>query len=80
MAHDVAEVSVKHAAEVVLTSVFGIDKMQANKHEIEQAQAEGITIRGGSRRSACQGRCRRAIALKVARCEARFVGRGSRSR
>ena len=47
LAHDVAEVSVKQGAEVVLTSVFNVDKMQANKHEIEQAQAEGIAIRGG---------------------------------
>jgi len=34
-------------AEVTLTSIFNIDKMQANKHEIEQALAEGIEIRGG---------------------------------
>ncbi len=75
MAHDVAEVSVKHGAEVVLTSVFGIDKMQANKHEIEQAQAEGITIRGGlAPVSVVKDGAGRAIALKVARCEAKFVG------
>ena len=75
MAHDVAEVSVKQGAEVVLTSVFGVDKMQANRHEIEQAQAEGIAIRGGLAPVGvvkdAQGR---AIALKVARCEAKFVG------
>ena len=47
MAHDVASVSAKQGAEVTLTSVFDVDKMQANKHEIEQAQAEGIAIRGG---------------------------------
>ena len=47
MAHDVAEVSAKQGAEVTLTSVFAVDKMQANKHEIEQALAEGIAIRGG---------------------------------
>ncbi|MDP1940103.1 MAG: FAD-dependent oxidoreductase, partial [Gallionella sp.] len=46
MAHDVAEISVKQGAEVTLTSIFNIDKMQANKHEIEQALAEGIHIRG----------------------------------
>ncbi len=60
---------------MTLTSVFGIDKMQANKHEIEQAQAEGIAIRGGLApvmvvRDA-QGR---ATALRVAKCEAKFVG------
>ena len=75
IAHDVAEVSVKQGAEVVLTSVFGVDKMQANKHEIEQAQAEGIAIRGGlAPVSVVKDANGRAIALKVARCEAKFVG------
>ena len=75
IAHDVAEVSVKQGAEVVLTSVFGVDKMQANKHEIEQAQAEGIAIRGGlAPVSVVKDASGRAIALKVARCEAKFVG------
>jgi len=75
MAHDVAEISVKQGAEVTLTSVFDVAKMQANKHEIEQALAEGIAIRGGLapvgvKRDAAG----RAIALTVARCEAKFVG------
>jgi NADPH-dependent glutamate synthase beta subunit-like oxidoreductase/Pyruvate/2-oxoacid:ferredoxin oxidoreductase delta subunit len=75
IAHDVAEVSVKQGAEVVLTSVFGVDKMQANKHEIEQAQAEGIAIRGGlAPVSVVKDASGRAVALKVARCEAKFVG------
>ena len=75
VAHDVAEVSVKQGAEVVLTSVFNVDKMQANKHEIEQAQAEGIAIRGGlAPVSVVKDAQGRAIALKVARCEAKFVG------
>ena len=47
MAHDVADISAKQGAEVTLTSVFPIDKMAANKHEIEQALAEGIYILGG---------------------------------
>jgi hypothetical protein len=46
MAHDVASVSAKQGAEVTLTSVFDVNKMQANQHEIEQALAEGIAIRG----------------------------------
>jgi NADPH-dependent glutamate synthase beta subunit-like oxidoreductase/Pyruvate/2-oxoacid:ferredoxin oxidoreductase delta subunit len=75
VAHDVASVSAKHGAEVVLTSVFGVDKMQANKHEIEQAQAEGITIRGGMAPvGVVKDAAGRAIALKVAKCEAKFVG------
>jgi NADPH-dependent glutamate synthase beta subunit-like oxidoreductase len=75
MAHDVADISAKQGAEVALTSVFDIDKMQANKHEIEQAQAEGIYILGGM---APVGIVRdasgRATALRVTKCEAKFVG------
>jgi NADPH-dependent glutamate synthase beta subunit-like oxidoreductase len=75
VAHDVASVSAKQGAEVVLTSVFGVDKMQANQHEIEQAQAEGIAIRGGMAPvGVVKDAAGRAIALKVARCEAKFVG------
>ena len=75
VAHDVAEISAKQGAHVTLTSVFGIDKMQANRHEIEQALAEGIAIRGGL---VPVGVVRdaegRATALRVAKCEAKFVG------
>jgi NADPH-dependent glutamate synthase beta subunit-like oxidoreductase/Pyruvate/2-oxoacid:ferredoxin oxidoreductase delta subunit len=75
MAQDVAKISSKEGAEVALTSVFDIDKMQANKHEIEQAQAEGIYILGGM---APVGIVRdangRATALRVIKCEAKFVG------
>ncbi len=74
-AHDVAEISARQGAEVTLTSIFAVDKMQANKHEVEQAQAEGIDIRGGT---APLGVVRdaggRAVALRVVRCEARIVG------
>jgi NADPH-dependent glutamate synthase beta subunit-like oxidoreductase/Pyruvate/2-oxoacid:ferredoxin oxidoreductase delta subunit len=75
MAHDVADISAKQGAEVTLTSVFNIDKMQANKHEIEQALAEGIHILGslvpvGIVRDA-NGR---ATALRVVKCEAKLAG------
>jgi NADPH-dependent glutamate synthase beta subunit-like oxidoreductase/Pyruvate/2-oxoacid:ferredoxin oxidoreductase delta subunit len=75
LAHDVATISAKEGAEVTLTSVFNIDKMQANKHEIEQALAEGIHIKGslmpvGVVRDA-NGR---ATALRVQQCEAKMVG------
>jgi Pyruvate/2-oxoacid:ferredoxin oxidoreductase delta subunit len=71
----VASVSAKQGAEVTLTSVFDVDRMQANKHEIEQAQAEGIAIRG-SLAPVCvvKDANGRGIALRVARCEAKFVG------
>jgi len=75
LAHDVATISAKEGAEVTLTSVFNIDKMQANKHEIDQALAEGIHIFGslmpiGIVRDA-NGR---ATALRVQQCEAKMTG------
>jgi NADPH-dependent glutamate synthase beta subunit-like oxidoreductase/Pyruvate/2-oxoacid:ferredoxin oxidoreductase delta subunit len=75
MAHDVAEISVKQGAEVVLTTVFPVDKMQANKHEVEQALAEGIDIRGSLVPvGIVRGADGRATALRVAECEAKMVG------
>ena len=75
VAHDVAAVSARQGAEVTLTSVFAVDKMQANKHEIEQAQAEGIAIRGGTAPvGVVRGPDGRATALRVVQCEAKFVG------
>ena len=74
-AHDVASLSARQGAEVTLTSVFGIDKMQANKHEIEQALAEGIAIRGGLAPVAVlRDASGRATGLRVARCEAKMTG------
>ncbi len=75
MAHDVAEISSKQGAEVTLTSIFGIDKMQANKHEIEQALAEGIEIRGSlAPIGIVRGADGRATALRVSQCEAKLAG------
>jgi NADPH-dependent glutamate synthase beta subunit-like oxidoreductase len=75
MAHDVAEISVKQGAEVVLTTVFPVDKMQANKHEVEQALAEGIDIRGSlAPVGIVRGPDGSATALRVAECEAKMVG------
>ncbi len=74
-AQDVAEVSARQGAEVTLTSVFSIDKMQANRLEIEHALAEGITIRDGwAPVEVLCGTDGRATGLKIARCEAKFVG------
>ncbi len=75
MAHDVAKVSAKQGAEVTLTSIFNIDKMQANRHEIEQALAEGIEIRGSlAPIGIVRDADRRATALRVSRCEAKMAG------
>jgi NADPH-dependent glutamate synthase beta subunit-like oxidoreductase len=75
LAHDVAEISAKKGCDVTLTSVFAVDKMQANQHEIAQAMAEGIDIRGGLMPLALvRGADGRASALRVGRCEAKLSG------
>jgi NADPH-dependent glutamate synthase beta subunit-like oxidoreductase len=72
--HDAASTPARHGVEVTLTSVFPVEKMQANPHEIEQAQAEGITIRDGLVPIAVvRDASGRATALRVARCEAKFT-------
>jgi NADPH-dependent glutamate synthase beta subunit-like oxidoreductase len=74
-AHDVASLSSRMGAEVTLTSIFAIDKMQASKHEVEHALSEGIAIRDGwAPVAVLRGPDGRATALRVARCEARIVG------
>ena len=71
--HDVAEISAKQGAEVILTSLFPIDQMQANRHEIEQALAEGIEIRCGiTPVEVVRDASGRATALRLAECEASF--------
>ena len=75
VAHDVAAVSAKQGADVTLTSIFAVDKMQASKHEVEHALSEGIAIRGGyAPVSVVRGEDGRAIALRVVQCEAKISG------
>ena len=75
VAHDVAAVSAKQGADVTLTSIFSVDKMQASRHEVEHALSEGIAIRGGlAPVGVVRGPDGRATALRVIRCEARIVG------
>ena len=75
MAQDVADISTRQGADVVLTSIFTTDKMMASKHEIEHAQAEGIEILGGWMPvGVVKGADGRATALTVAQCEAKMVG------
>ena len=74
-AHDAALISRRQGAEVTLTSVFAVDKMQASRHEVEHALAEGIAIRGGMVPvKVVRDASGRATALRVARCEAKMVG------
>ncbi len=75
VAHDVAAVSARQGAEVTLTSIFAIDKMQASRHEVEHALAEGIAIRGGwAPVQVIRDASGRATALRVIRCEAKIAG------
>ncbi|MGD9831873.1 MAG: NAD(P)-binding protein [Piscinibacter sp.] len=75
VAHDVASVSARQGADVTLTSIFAIDKMQASRHEVEHALAEGIAIRGGYAPIAViRDASGRATALRVIRCEAKIAG------
>jgi len=74
-AHDVASLSARQGAEVTLTSIFAIEKMQASKHEVEHALSEGIAIRGGlAPLAVIRDASGRATALRVAQCEAKMVG------
>ncbi|TCS73874.1 NADPH-dependent glutamate synthase beta subunit-like oxidoreductase [Sulfuritortus calidifontis] len=67
VAHDVATIAARQGVDVVLISRATIDKMAANKHEIEQAQSEGIEIVGGVTPVAViKGADGRATALRVA--------------
>ncbi len=69
-AHDVASISAREGAEVVLISRATIDKMAANKVEVEHAQSEGIEIIGGVTPVAVVvGADGRATALRVAEFE-----------
>ncbi len=69
-AHDVASIAARQGVEVVLISRATVDKMAANKHEIEQAQAEGIEIIGGvTPVGIVKGPDGRATALRVAEFE-----------
>jgi len=74
-AHDAALISARQGAEVTLTSVFAVDKMQASRHEVEHALAEGNVIRGSMVPLAVvRDAGGRATALRVAQCEAKLVG------
>ena len=69
-AHDVSSIAARMGVEVVLVSRATIDKMAANKHEVDQAKAEGIEIVGGVTPVAVvKGSDGRATALRVAQFE-----------
>lgn len=70
VAHDVASVSAREGAEVVLISRATIENMNAAKAEVEHALSEGIEIRGGVTPIAViKGPDGRATHLRVAEFE-----------
>ncbi len=69
-AHDVAQISARGGADVVLVSRATMDKMNAAKQEVEHALEEGIKIIGGVTPIAVVvGADGRATALRVAEFE-----------
>jgi len=70
LARDVADISARKGADVVLTSVF----MTASKQELAHAHSEGITImQGWMPVAVIKGADGRATALRVKQCEAKMV-------
>ncbi len=45
-AHDVSTMAAREGADVMLITMQPVEKMNAARHEIEDAQREGVTIRG----------------------------------
>ena len=45
-AHDVSKLAAREGADVMLTSMQPVEKMNAAQHEIEDARREGVQIRG----------------------------------
>ncbi len=70
VAHDVAKTAAREGAHVVLVSRASLEKMNANKHEIDEALAEGVEIRGGlTPVEVVRDAKGRATALRVAQFE-----------
>jgi NADPH-dependent glutamate synthase beta subunit-like oxidoreductase len=66
-AHDVSKLAAREGADVMLTSMQPIDQMNAAKHEIEDAQREGVKIEGNllPKKVILDERTGRAVALRV---------------
>jgi len=68
-AHDVANAAHKEGAELVLTSLFPIEKMTAAEHEREDARREGVDIQGGVMPlEVVKDANGRAVALRMCQC------------
>jgi NADPH-dependent glutamate synthase beta subunit-like oxidoreductase len=69
-AHDVAATARREGADVTLTSLFPIEEMTAAEHEREDAESEGVDIRGGIMPlEAILDDDRRAVALRMCECD-----------
>ena len=66
-AHDVSKLAARQGADVMLTSMQPIDQMNAAKHEIEDAQREGVKIEGNllPKKVIVDEKSGRAVALRV---------------
>jgi NADPH-dependent glutamate synthase beta subunit-like oxidoreductase len=66
-AHDVSAMAARSGADVMLISMQPIEQMNAAKHEIEDAQREGVKIRGSllATRVVVDEKTGRAVALRV---------------
>lgn len=66
-AHDVSATAARQGADVMLISMQPIEKMNAAKHEIEDAQREGVKMRGSILpvKVLLDERTGRAVALRV---------------
>jgi NADPH-dependent glutamate synthase beta subunit-like oxidoreductase/Pyruvate/2-oxoacid:ferredoxin oxidoreductase delta subunit len=70
VAHDVATTARREGADVILTSLFPIDRMMAARREIEDAVREGVDIRAGIMPlSVLKDGDGRVRGVKVCRCE-----------
>jgi glutamate synthase (NADPH) small chain len=70
-AHDVSKLAARQGADVMLTSMQPIDQMNAAKHEIEDAQREGVKIEGNllPKKVIVDQKSGRAVALRVIEVE-----------
>jgi NADPH-dependent glutamate synthase beta subunit-like oxidoreductase len=66
-AHDVSTLAARQGADVMLTSMQPIEQMNAAKHEIEDAEREGVRIQGNllPKKVILDERTGRAVALRM---------------
>jgi NADPH-dependent glutamate synthase beta subunit-like oxidoreductase len=70
-AHDVSRLAARQGADVMLTSMQPIEEMNAAKHEIEDAQREGVKIEGNllPKKVILDEKSGRAVALRLIEVE-----------